>query len=74
VLRNIGQNTVELATRVSLPAGRIPYEGALEVRVDGQVLNAMHYTYDSSLHAVVFKAPPAMGSEVIVSYRETLVD
>lgn len=74
VLRNIGQNTVELATRVSLPAGRIPYAGTLEVRVDGQVLNAMHYTYDSSLHAVVFKAPPAMGSEVIVSYRETLVD
>jgi hypothetical protein len=74
VLTNIGQNTVELATRVSLPAGRIPFAGTLQVSVDGQVLDAMDYTYDSSLHAVVFRVPPAMGSEVIVSYRETLVD
>lgn len=74
VLTNIGQNTVELATRVSLPAGRIPFPGTLEVKVDGQVLDAMQYTYDTSLHAVVFKVPPGMGAEVNVSYRETLVD
>jgi hypothetical protein len=74
VLRNIGQNTVELATRVSLPAGRLPFAGTLQVSVDGQVLDAMHYHYDSSLHAVVFKVPPAMGSEVLVSYRERLED
>jgi hypothetical protein len=74
VLKNIGQNTVELATRVSLPAGRIPFAGTLEVKVDGQDLDAMQYSYDATLHAVVFKVPPAMGSEVIVSYRETLVD
>ncbi|NBO36985.1 hypothetical protein EBU99_00175 [bacterium] len=74
VLTSIGQNTVELATRVSLPAGQIPFAGTLEVKVDGQVLDAMQYSYDSVLHAVVFKAPPAMGSDVVVSYRETLVD
>lgn len=74
VLTNIGQNTVELATRVSLPAGRLPFAGTLQVTVDGQVLDAMHYTYDSSVHAVVFKVPPAMGSEVAVSYRETIED
>jgi hypothetical protein len=74
VLTNVGQNTVELATRISLPAGKIPFSGTLEVTVDGQVLDAMHYVYDASLHAVVFKTPPAMGAEVVVNYRETLVD
>lgn len=74
VLTNVGQNTVELATRISLPAGKIPFSGTLEVTVDGQVLDAMHYVYDASLHAVVFKSPPAMGAEVVVNYRETLVD
>lgn len=74
VLANIGQNTVELATRVSLPQGKIPYAGQLEVRVDGVLLSSSEYSYDVALHAVVFKTPPPMGAEVEVSYRETLVD
>ncbi|MFZ9520226.1 MAG: hypothetical protein ACO3A4_07100 [Silvanigrellaceae bacterium] len=74
VLANIGQNTVELATRISLPAGKVPFPGTLEVRVDGLILGANQYIYDATVHAVVFKEPPAMGAEVSVSYRETLVD
>jgi hypothetical protein len=74
VLANIGQNTVELATRIKLPAGKIPFPGTMEVRVDGQILDANQYVYDATVHAVVFMEPPAMGAEVSVSYRETLVD
>jgi hypothetical protein len=74
VLTNIGQNTVELATRIKLQAGKIPFPGTMEVRVDGQILDANQYVYDATVHAVVFKEPPAMGAEVSVSYRETLVD
>ena len=74
VLSNIGQNTVELATRVSLPAGKIPFAGTLEVKVDGVLISSSQYSYDSTLHAVIFKTPPAMGAEIVVSYRDTLVD
>jgi hypothetical protein len=74
VLTNIGQNTVELATRIKFQAGKIPFPGTMEVRVDGQILDANQYVYDATVHAVVFKEPPAMGAEVSVSYRETLVD
>ncbi len=74
VLGNIGQNTVELATRVSLPAGKIPFAGTLEVKVDGDLLSSSQYSYDKTLHAVIFKTPPAMGAEIVVSYRDTLVD
>jgi hypothetical protein len=74
VLANIGQNTVELATRVSLPQGKIPFGGQVEVRVDGVLLASSEYSYDVALHAVVFKTPPPMGSVVEVSFRETLVD
>ncbi|MEN9529793.1 MAG: hypothetical protein RI932_1666, partial [Pseudomonadota bacterium] len=74
VLSNIGQNTVELATRVNLPRGKVPYPGSLEVKVDGMTLAPSQYAFDASVHAVVFKTPPSAGAHVTVSYRETLVD
>jgi len=74
VLENVGQNTVELATKVSLPKGRIPFPGTLKVLVDGVEASGDSYSYDSMLHAVVFKIPPVMGAVVSVSYNETLVD
>jgi hypothetical protein len=74
VLANVGQNTVELATKVNLPKGRIPFPGTLKVLVDGVEATGDSFSYDSMLHAVVFKVPPAMGAVVSVSYNETLVD
>lgn len=74
VLANVGQNTVELATKVSLPKGQIPFPGTLKVLVDGQEASLDSYSYEPMLHAVVFKAPPEMGAVVSVSYNETLVD
>ncbi|MBM3381151.1 MAG: hypothetical protein FJY29_01780 [Betaproteobacteria bacterium] len=74
VLSNIGQNTVELATRINLPRGKLPFPGTLEVKVDGVTLAPSQYAFDASVHAVVFKKPPSAGAYVTVSYRETLVD
>lgn len=74
VLENVGQNTVELATKVSLPKGRTPFPGTLKVFVDGAEAPNNSFSYDPMLHAVVFKVPPAMGSVISVSYNETLVD
>jgi hypothetical protein len=74
VLENVGQNTVELATKVSLPKGQIPFPGTLKVLVDGVEASIDSFSYDSMLHAIVFKVPPAMGAVVSVSYNETLVD
>lgn len=74
VLEQIGQNTVELATRINLPSGKVPFEGSLEVLIDGITVAPSQYSYDRLLHAIVFATPPVMGAEVVVSYREVLVD
>lgn len=74
VLSNVGQSTVELATKVSLPRDQIPFPGTLRVSIDGQEVAQRDYSYDPMLHAVVFKTPPPMGAVVSVSFNETLVD
>jgi hypothetical protein len=73
VLSNIGKNIGELANKVALPAGKKPYPGTLEVRVDGVIQPASAYFYESQGNFVVFKVIPESGAEITVKYKETVL-
>ncbi len=74
LLANIGKNTVELASKVDLPKGKIPFPGTLKVWVNGQLWenkDSSQYYFEEKANAVVFKQIPLEGSQISIEYRET---
>jgi hypothetical protein len=73
ILSNIGVNIGELANKIPLPTGKIPFPGSLQVWVDGVKLEATKFTYETEGNFLSFKQTPASGAKIRVKYLETLM-
>lgn len=71
-LAKLGDNTLELITRIELASGKKPYPGTLEVYVNGVKQGADAYVYDANGNYVNFKTAPEAGSQIRIQYLETV--